>query len=64
MLREALYRGEFMDDRNVAVWWAIAATSSLWALLALGAGDGAVLPGILGAVALVVDRGRRLRLAS
>lgn len=41
-----------MMDRSVAVWFAIAGLTAVWALFALVAGDGGVLPGLLSTVAL------------
>ncbi|MBW8304708.1 MAG: hypothetical protein K0M78_12400 [Brevundimonas sp.] len=47
----------------MAVWFALAALTGCWSLLALGTGSGAFLPGLLAAVALgcAVDAGVRDR---
>lgn len=39
-------------NRSVAVWFALAGLMGGWSLLAIGAGGGAFLPGLLGVVAL------------
>lgn len=41
-----------MMHRSVAVWFALAGLAGGWSLLALGAGGGAFLPGLLAVIAL------------
>ncbi|MBU1385773.1 MAG: hypothetical protein KKG14_03700 [Alphaproteobacteria bacterium] len=50
-------------NRTVAAWFALAGLTGCWSLMALGAGEGAVLPGLLALVALgcAVDAGVRER---
>ncbi|MDY6923946.1 MAG: hypothetical protein SWI22_08315 [Pseudomonadota bacterium] len=50
-------------NRIVAVWCALAGLTGWWSLMALGAGEGAVLPGLLAVVALgcALDAGVRQR---
>ena len=48
-------------NRSVAVWFALAGVTALWALFAIGAGGGAFLPGLVGVVALACAADRALR---
>lgn len=47
--------------RSQAAWLAIAGTTALWGLVALGVGHGALLPGLLCAVALCCAADARIR---